>query len=155
MNSSSTARKRLSMRTSNEGVVVHSSSSSIGTDTCDTLPSKDNNRSRSSSSSSPCSVTQGQVLNASSKKIRITFTAEEVSKHNTENDCWIILNGKVYDITQFFGSHPGGKRSLLNFAGKDASSNIQFHSSLMMKQAANFYIGNLEGYVAPSFCVIS
>jgi len=82
------------------------------------------------------------------------YSTEEVSKHNTENDCWIILNGKVYDITNFFSKHPGGKRALLNFAGKDASSNIQFHSPLMMKQAKSFYIGELEGY-RDSGCVIS
>jgi len=84
-----------------------------------------------------------------------TFSAEEVARHNTQNDCWIILNGKVYDITNFFNMHPGGKRALLNFAGKDASANIEFHSPLMMKQAKAFYIGDLEGYKEPSSCVIS
>lgn len=27
------------------------------------------------------------------------FTAEEVSNHNTANDCWVVLFGEVYDLT--------------------------------------------------------
>jgi len=65
------------------------------------------------------------------------------------------LEGKVYDVTSFMTLHPGGKRALLNFAGKDASPNIEFHSPLMMKQAQKYYIGDLEGYKAPPSCIIS
>lgn len=28
------------------------------------------------------------------------YNLEEVSTHNTANDCWIILFGEVYDLTQ-------------------------------------------------------
>jgi hypothetical protein len=36
-----------------------------------------------------------------------TFTLEEVKKHNTDKDCWIAVNGKVYDVTKFLDNHPG------------------------------------------------
>ena len=30
-----------------------------------------------------------------------TFSKEDISKHNTENDLWIIINGKIYDVSKF------------------------------------------------------
>jgi cytochrome b involved in lipid metabolism len=36
------------------------------------------------------------------------FTKAEVAKHDTVHDCWLIINGKVYDVTPFVDEHPGG-----------------------------------------------
>ncbi|KAK2808954.1 hypothetical protein FQN50_004228 [Emmonsiellopsis sp. PD_5] len=50
------------------------------------------------------------------------WTLSEVSRHNSLADCWMIIHGKVYDVTSFISRHPGGKGVLLQNAGTDASA---------------------------------
>lgn len=54
------------------------------------------------------------------------ITKEEVDAHNTDDDRWIILDGYVYNITQYLKAHPGGKKCLVAPSGNDISA--KFHS---------------------------
>jgi len=44
-----------------------------------------------------------------------------VAKHASQESCWVILYGKVYDVTDFLSSHPGGSKVILQLAGRDAT----------------------------------
>lgn len=46
------------------------------------------------------------------------FTREEIEKHTTDDDCWIIINDKVYDATSVLSWHPGGKAPIMAHAGR-------------------------------------
>jgi predicted heme/steroid binding protein len=48
------------------------------------------------------------------------YTLDEVKQHKTVDDCWMILNGKVYDVTKYIPFHPGGKK-MMAAAGKDGT----------------------------------
>ena len=38
----------------------------------------------------------------------VEMTVEDVRKHNKKDDCWLIINRKVYDLTGFLKFHPPG-----------------------------------------------
>merc|ERR1719401_95451 len=50
------------------------------------------------------------------------LSMEEVAKHNTKEDCWVVLYGKAYDLTKFGRVHPGGAGLIYDNAGKDATA---------------------------------
>ncbi|KAL2823629.1 FMN-dependent dehydrogenase-domain-containing protein [Aspergillus cavernicola] len=46
---------------------------------------------------------------------------DEIAQHNSEQSCWVIIHGKVYDVTEFLPHHPGGAAVVLEYGGKDAT----------------------------------
>ncbi|KAI8809547.1 putative acyl-CoA dehydrogenase [Cladochytrium replicatum] len=77
------------------------------------------------------------------------YSLSEVAKHNKENDAWIVVHNKVYNITNFLEGHPGGKRILLQVAGQDATKQfVQFHNLnaiTVLKKYTKLVVGELEG----------
>ncbi|KAI9294636.1 cytochrome b5, partial [Neoconidiobolus thromboides FSU 785] len=65
-------------------------------------------------------------LSSSGKDLRgvtniVGITLQELKQHNTEQDAWCALFGKVYNITPYMKFHPGGVKQLMKGAGKDAT----------------------------------
>ena len=56
-----------------------------------------------------------------SKSIQTLYEWEEVNKHNSKIDSWIVINNYVYDVTKFKWIHPGGIKILEFYAGQDAT----------------------------------
>jgi hypothetical protein len=46
---------------------------------------------------------------------RVSF--EEIAKHNTPQDCWIIYQDMVYDITDFLPRHPDEGAKIEEYCG--------------------------------------
>jgi len=73
------------------------------------------------------------------------FTLEEVQKHNTEEDVWIIVHDKVYDCTEYLELHPGGVESIVINGGIDSTEDFDaIHSSKARKMLDKYYIGDLD-----------
>jgi cytochrome b involved in lipid metabolism len=49
------------------------------------------------------------------------FQWNEIKRHNTKNDLWIVIDGCVYDITKFQKKHPGGHKVINFYSGQDAT----------------------------------
>ncbi|VVA28630.1 PREDICTED: cytochrome [Prunus dulcis] len=80
------------------------------------------------------------------------FTLAQVSEHNTPKDCWLIINGKVYDVTKFLEDHPGGDDVLLSATGKDATDDFEDvgHSDNARDMLKDMYIGDIDASTIPS-----
>lgn len=75
------------------------------------------------------------------------YTMDDVKKHTTDKDCWVVLHNQVYDVTKFLNDHPGGKKAIMLYAGKDATTEFDMlHSKdLLARYGPDFHIGALKG----------
>ncbi|XP_043851196.1 cytochrome b5 type B-like [Dromiciops gliroides] len=73
------------------------------------------------------------------------YQLEEVAKHNSAKDAWLVIHGRVYNITGFLGEHPGGEQVLLEQAGRDATDSFEAagHSADAREMLAQFCLGEL------------
>jgi cytochrome b involved in lipid metabolism len=111
----------------------------------------DSSSSSSSSSSVPAPsaskvATPAPVVAATTKATSGEYTMDEVAKHNTDKDCWVVVNGEVLNVTDFLDRHPGGKGSIMLFAGRDASEefNMLHKPDVISKFAPQVVIGKLK-----------
>eukprot|EP00012_Vannella_robusta_P009856 CAMPEP_0206193846 /NCGR_PEP_ID=MMETSP0166-20121206/6825_1 /ASSEMBLY_ACC=CAM_ASM_000260 /TAXON_ID=95228 /ORGANISM="Vannella robusta, Strain DIVA3 518/3/11/1/6" /LENGTH=416 /DNA_ID=CAMNT_0053610667 /DNA_START=828 /DNA_END=2078 /DNA_ORIENTATION=- len=74
------------------------------------------------------------------------YSMEEVAKHTSVDDCWLVINGKVVDVTSYLDSHPGGDDVLLEAAGTDATEEFEDigHTDDAIEQMEEFVIGVVE-----------
>ncbi|KAI8854482.1 cytochrome b5-like heme/steroid binding domain-containing protein [Chytridium lagenaria] len=78
------------------------------------------------------------------------FAWSDIGAHNTRDDCWMVIDKKVYDITKFLDEHPGGEEVLLEQAGIDASEAFEEigHSDDARDLLKKFYLGDLADTVS-------
>ncbi len=76
----------------------------------------------------------------------LPLTLDEVKKHNSADDCWSIIDGNVYDLTNWVDSHPGGKERITAICGKDGTSSFlgkHSNSNTAKSQLNRFDLGKL------------
>lgn len=72
----------------------------------------------------------------------------QIKTHNSNNDCWIVINGKVYDVTKYLDDHPGGSEIIMNLAGGDATREFDDigHSVSAIQTLQKYEIGVCTDY---------
>ena len=80
------------------------------------------------------------------------YTAKEVAEHCSRDDLWVVVDGRVLDLSAFAEDHPGGSRALLNLAGTDATAifeEIHAPNADFVPWMSTLVIGSLSGAPQP------
>lgn len=83
---------------------------------------------------------------AQEKKADKAYSLDEVAKHNKDDDVWVAINGQVLNVTDFLDDHPGGRKAILLYKGKDASEefNMLHKPDVIQKYAPDTVVGSLK-----------
>jgi cytochrome b involved in lipid metabolism len=72
------------------------------------------------------------------------ITLAELSTHTLATDCWIAIDGRVFDVTKWLTCHPGGAMCLMSVAGRDVTDIFHsLHPVLVQKQMRHIWVGVL------------
>lgn len=80
----------------------------------------------------------------------VGFTLEAVARHNTAGDCWMTIEGKVYDLTSYLPKHPTPAAVITPYCGTEATKGMRTkgygndHSQFAWKSLSNYQVGDLQ-----------
>jgi len=62
------------------------------------------------------------ILLASAGAAEKIFDATEIGRHNKKSDCWISIDGGVYDVTRYLARHKDFEYDITKHCGTDTSA---------------------------------
>ncbi|VDC06158.1 unnamed protein product [Peniophora sp. CBMAI 1063] len=73
-------------------------------------------------------------------------TYAELKEHNKKDSVWLLISGKVYDVTKFLDEHPGGDEVILTETSKDATEAFEDvgHSDEARALLPDMLVGDFE-----------
>lgn len=84
---------------------------------------------------------------------RVFFSMDDVRRHTSKDDAWVVIHGNVYNVTNFLKYHPGwtvGSQSatilsILRNLGKDCTLEFDLiHPDYAVRQLADYRIGEVH-----------
>ena len=52
------------------------------------------------------------------------YTMAQVATNNSAKSCWAVIEGSVYNLTNWINSHPGGSGAIISLCGTEATSSF-------------------------------
>ena len=124
----------------NKGVAVKSAPTASATAAASSAPAAP------AMSATPM-ATKSAEPSKSSAPASTGYTMERVKANGTSSSCWTVINGYVYDLTKWIGSHPGGSGAITSLCGTDGTSEfLAMHRGQGKPEArlSGYALGKLE-----------
>ena len=91
----------------------------------------------------PSVVIESSPIQSDSTQILPTSTVKnifsELAIHNNKSDCWLEVGEHIYDVTSYFGSHPGGDGPIQKYCGQNATQVFQSKDGIGADHSASAY----------------
>ncbi|MAL96162.1 MAG: cytochrome b5 [Haliea sp.] len=77
------------------------------------------------------------------------ISLEELAVHNSEADCWMAIEGKVYNLSDYLPKHPTPASMLVPWCGKEATEGMRTkgygrdHSPMAWEMLQTYEVGTL------------
>ena len=77
------------------------------------------------------------------------ISLEELALHNSEADCWMAIEGKVYNLSDYLPKHPTPASMLVPWCGKEATEGMRTkgygrdHSPMAWEMLQTYEVGTL------------
>lgn len=91
-----------------------------------------------------------QMVQSAIEQGQTVWATELIAGHTTDTDCWIVVEGVIYDVTEYIPLHPGGSETILNTCGTDATEAFKTkgatgddHSALAYELLARYKVAAL------------
>ena len=83
------------------------------------------------------------------------YSVSEVAKHATLEDCWMVIEGVVYDVSDYVPRHPASPEVLEPWCGREATEGMRTkgmrtkgdnsdHSARAWRMLERYRIGELQ-----------
>jgi len=86
----------------------------------------------------------GEVEEKSIARKRRDVTRIQLAEHSSKEDCWVAIEGIVYDLTDFAEEHPAGAESIHELGGQDGTEAfLAIHNIGIMDDFDDVVVGPL------------
>ncbi|CAJ1413186.1 unnamed protein product, partial [Effrenium voratum] len=89
---------------------------------------------------------QAAMGNACPHRQTTAVTVPRVSPQEVQENGWVVIYGKVYNVHEYMAKHPGGRDLLLGVGGRDATVEFETmrHSDFAFAQLEKLFVGNYD-----------
>ncbi len=96
-------------------------------------------------------IAPSETSSPAATNVEAGITKDEFAKHASKDDCWVIIDAQVYNLTSYIQSHPGGPAVLQRLCGSDATAafkNQHGSQQLPASELATLLVGAYSGNVS-------